>query len=148
MLDIVDRQARREAQEEEDAQREAAPLRPGQVPRRAPTRRCTSPARSSPTRRASGCFIADSTHHRIVITDLDGKKIAVAGTGQPGLKDGAFDKAQFDDPQGMAVQGDTLYVADRKNNCLRQLDLKAQTVKTVAGTTRTFQLPGTPRAMA
>jgi len=93
-------------------------------------------------------FIADSTHHRIVITDLDGKKIAIAGIGQPGHKDGAFDKAQFDDPQGMAVQDDTLYVADRKNNCLRQLDLKAQTVKTIAGTTKTFTLPGTPRAMA
>lgn len=93
-------------------------------------------------------LIADSTHHRIVVTDMDGKKIAIAGTGQPGNKDGAFDKAQFDDPQGMAVQDDTVFVADRKNNCIRQLDLKAQTVKTIAGTTRSFALPGTPRAMA
>ena len=83
-------------------------------------------------------FIADSTHHRIVITDMDGKKIAIAGTGYPGNKDGTFDKAQFDDPQGMAVHGDTVYVADRKNNVLRQLDLKAKTVKAVPGTKRTF----------
>ncbi len=61
-------------------------------------------------------FIADSTHHRIVITDLQGKKIAVAGVGEPGLADGAFDKAKFNDPQGMALYGDTLYVADRKNH--------------------------------
>ena len=93
-------------------------------------------------------LIADSTHHRVVVTDMSGNKIAIAGTGQPGHKDGAFEKAQFDDPQGMAVQGDTVYVADRKNNCLRQLDLTAQTVKTVPGTTRTFHLTGTPRAMA
>jgi thiol-disulfide isomerase/thioredoxin len=93
-------------------------------------------------------LIADSTHHRIVVTDLDGKKIAIAGTGQPGKVDGPFEKAQFDDPQGMAVQGDTVFVADRKNNCLRQLDLKAQTVRTIPDTTRTFQLPKTPRAMA
>lgn len=93
-------------------------------------------------------LIADSTHHRIVVTDLDGKKIAIAGTGQPGKVDGAFEKAQFDDPQGMAVDGDTVYVADRKNNCLRQLDLKTQTVRTVPGTTRTFQIPNTPRVMA
>ena len=79
-------------------------------------------------------FIADSTHHRIVVTDLDGKKLAIAGTGEPGLNDGTFDKAQFDDPQGMAVKGDTLYVADRKNHVIRALDLKAQTVKTIAGT--------------
>lgn len=93
-------------------------------------------------------LIADSTHHRIVITDLEGKKIAIAGTGQPGKVDGPFDKAQFDDPQGMAVLGDTVFVADRKNNCLRQLDLKTQTVRTIPDTTRTFQLPKTPRAMA
>jgi thiol-disulfide isomerase/thioredoxin len=79
-------------------------------------------------------FIADSTHHRIVVTDLDGKKIAIAGTGEPGLTDGAFAKAQFNDPQGMAVKGDVLYVADRKNHSIRALDLKGQTVKTVAGT--------------
>jgi len=79
-------------------------------------------------------FIADSTHHRIVVTDLDGKMLAIAGMGKPGRQDGAFAKAQFDDPQGMALHGDTLYVADRKNHLLRALDLKAQTVRTVAGT--------------
>ncbi|HJT78546.1 MAG TPA: thioredoxin-like domain-containing protein [Gemmataceae bacterium] len=84
---------------------------------------------------ASGrLFIADSTHHRIVITTLEGKKIAVAGTGTPGKDDGAFAKATFNDPQGMALRGETLFVADRKNNLIRALDLKAQTVTTVAGT--------------
>ncbi len=79
-------------------------------------------------------FISDSTHHRIVITTLDGKKIATAGDGQSGTTDGPFDKARFNDPQGLALDGDTLYVADRKNNLIRALDLKAQTVKTIAGT--------------
>jgi sugar lactone lactonase YvrE len=78
-------------------------------------------------------FIADSTNHRVVITDLDGKKIAIAGTGAEGSKDGGFDKAQFSDPQGMTLHEDTLYVADRKNHQIRALDLKKQTVKTVAG---------------
>ncbi len=79
-------------------------------------------------------FIADSTHHRIVITNLDGKKIAVAGIGKPGKEDGAFDKASFDDPQGLAVKGDLLYVADRKNHLIRELDMKRLKVRTVAGT--------------
>lgn len=79
-------------------------------------------------------FIADSTHHRIVITDLDGNKIAIAGMGQPGKQDGPFATAKFDDPQGMALNGDRLYVADRRNHCIRELDLKKQTVKTIAGT--------------
>jgi thiol-disulfide isomerase/thioredoxin len=79
-------------------------------------------------------FIADSTHHRIVITDLDGKKLAIAGTGRAGRIDGPFTQAVFNDPQGMALRGDTLYVADRKNHLIRALDLKAQTVTTAAGT--------------
>ena len=79
-------------------------------------------------------FIADSTHHRVVVTDLAGKKIAVIGTGSPGLKDGAFDAAQFNDPQGLALDGETLYIADRKNHSIRAADLKAGTVTLVAGT--------------
>lgn len=79
-------------------------------------------------------FIADSTHHRVVITTLDGKKVVVVGTGEPGWKDGGFAQAQFDDPQGMALDADTLYVADRKNHTIRAIDLKIQSVRTVAGT--------------
>jgi DNA-binding beta-propeller fold protein YncE len=78
-------------------------------------------------------FIADSTNHRVVVTDLNGKKIAVAGTGTPGKTDGPFAQAQFDDPQGLALDAETLYVADRKNHLIRALDLKAGTVRTVAG---------------
>lgn len=78
-------------------------------------------------------FIADSTHHRVVVTDLNGKHIVTIGTGVPGKTDGAFDKAQFDDPQGMCVRGDTVYVADRKNHLIREIDLKAKKVTTIAG---------------
>ena len=79
-------------------------------------------------------FIADSTNHRVVVTDLAGKKLAVIGTGTPGLKDGTFAEAQFNDPQGLALDGETLYIADRKNHSLRTADLKAGTVTLVAGT--------------
>ena len=79
-------------------------------------------------------FISDSTHHRIVITDLDGKKIALVGTGKPGHADGTFEKSSFNDPQGLALKGDILYVADRKNHMIRALDLKKRTVRTIAGT--------------
>lgn len=78
--------------------------------------------------------IADSTHHRVIVTNLKGEKKAVIGNGTPGNKDGKFADVQFDDPQGLALDGDTLYIADRKNHVLRAADLKAGTVKTVAGT--------------
>lgn len=92
------------------------------------------PGKVVPDTAGKRLFIADSTHHRIVITDLDGNKIAIAGTGESGAADGPFEKATFNDPQGMALKGDILYVADRKNHLIRALDLKAKTVKTVAGT--------------
>ncbi len=79
-------------------------------------------------------FIADSSNNRIVITDLQGKCLAVAGTGKEGKADGPFAKAMFSDPQGLAFDGvKYLYVADRKNHLIRELDIKEQTVKTIAG---------------
>src|SRR5439155_14941264 len=58
---------------------------------------------------------------------------AVAGTGLPGRADGSFATAFFNDPQGLALRKGVLYVADRKNHLIRALDLKKQTVSTLAG---------------
>ena len=79
-------------------------------------------------------FIADSNHNRLVITKLDGTLLESVGTGVPGAVDGAFDKASFNRPQGMALDGDSLYVADTENHLIRCVDLKTRTVQTVAGT--------------
>ncbi|HMP04578.1 MAG TPA: thioredoxin-like domain-containing protein [Gemmatales bacterium] len=93
-------------------------------------------------------FIADSSHQRIVITTLEGKLIDVVGTGQVGKRDGRFDEATFDDPQGLALIGDHLYVADRRNCLIRRIDLKDKTVLTVAGTGQQAYLPAAPRGPA
>src|SRR6266404_7938703 len=79
-------------------------------------------------------FIADSDHNRLVIAKLDGTLIETIGTGAHGAEDGLFDRATFFRPQGMVLDGDTLYVADTENHLIRQIDLKAKTVKTIAGT--------------
>ena len=79
-------------------------------------------------------FIADSNHNRIVITRLDGALVETIGSGAPGAADGAYDKASFFRPQGMALDGDSLYVADTENHLLRKVDLKTRAVQTVAGT--------------
>ncbi len=88
--------------------------------------------------KANQLFVSDSNHNRVIISDLNGKVLAVAGSGERGLKDGAFDEAQFSNPQGLALQreGDkaTLYVADTNNHVIRALDLNNGTVKTIAGT--------------
>ena len=79
-------------------------------------------------------FIADSNHNRIVITRLDGTLVETIGTGAPGAVDGSYDKASFFRPQGMALDGDNLYVADTENHLLRKVDLKSRSVQTLAGT--------------
>ncbi|MEX2317210.1 MAG: thioredoxin-like domain-containing protein [Pirellulales bacterium] len=79
-------------------------------------------------------FIADSNHNRIVVTNLDGRLRSVIGTGAIGRTDGAYDKAMFNHPQGLAVVGETLYVADAENHLLRKIDLKNEQVTSIAGT--------------
>ncbi len=81
-------------------------------------------------------FIADSNHNRIVITNSEGEVLDIAGNGETGRNDGGFKDARFHHPQGMALHGDDLYVADTENHLIRKLDLKAKTVKTIAGTGR------------
>ncbi len=79
-------------------------------------------------------FIADSGHHRIVVTDLQGGNPIVIGSGDAGFVDGSYEEARFHSPEGIELNGDTLYVADRLNHAIREVDLVNQTVTTIAGT--------------
>src|SRR5206468_2862934 len=54
--------------------------------------------------------------------------------GAIGKTNGPFDKASFDHPQGMALVGNQLYVADTENHLIRSVDLTSKTVHTLAGT--------------
>ncbi len=88
-------------------------------------------------------FISDSNHNRIVVTSLDGQLLDVIGTSEIGAADGAYDVAQFDHPQGMALDGDTLYVADTENHLLRTINLTDKTVSTLSGTGEQDRTRGT-----
>src|SRR5712691_4583697 len=121
---------------EKDQQASSALSFPGKVLAHAPSQRL---------------FIADSNNNRIVIADLDGKVLDVAGSGALGKADGDFHAATFHHPQGMALDGHLLYVADTENHLLRRLDLQARTVTTIAGTgaqARTANVPGTGTQVA
>ena len=101
-------------------------------------------------------LVADSNHNRIVVLSLPAAGQApagqaeaavrdVIGSGREGLKDGPADAAEFNHPQGMAIDGDVLYVADTENHALRRVDLKARTVTTIADTgkqARRFNVAG------
>ena len=96
-------------------------------------------------------FIADTNHHRLVMTDLRGTVQAVIGSGRAGAADGPFASASFRQPQGMTLHGSMLYVADTGNHLLRRVDLRRRVVDTVLGSgdkARTFNVPGTGRGVA
>ncbi len=76
-------------------------------------------------------FIADSNHNRIVVTSLDGKMIDTVGSGLQGDGDGIFSQARFFRPQGLALDGDILYVADTENHQIRAIDFQARAVHTI-----------------
>ncbi|MDE2836747.1 MAG: thioredoxin-like domain-containing protein [Chloroflexota bacterium] len=79
-------------------------------------------------------FIADSGHHRVLVTDTDGQIQTVVGSGQEGFADGVPEGARFSSPQGMALSGEVLYVADTGNHAIRAVDLEMAVVDTVVGT--------------
>jgi DNA-binding beta-propeller fold protein YncE len=87
--------------------------------------------------------ISDSNHHRLVVTDLEGKAELVVGNGDSPLTTGDrvgafearnFDEPLFDNPQGVVVDGDTLYVADAGTHTIVKVSLVGGTVETFAGT--------------
>ena len=84
---------------------------------------------------AGRLFVADTNHHRIIQADIQTGQIkAVYGSGVPGLMDGLTTAAQFYNPQGMELDGDTLYVADVDNHAIRTIDLETGQVETLVGT--------------
>ncbi len=82
-------------------------------------------------------YVADSKNHQIkAITDAGAVSI-LAGSGVPGLSDGAGRAAQFHEPTGIAFDASlkVLYVADRQNHTIRQVTTDG-VVTRIAGTGR------------
>lgn len=82
---------------------------------------------------AGNVWVADSGNNRVLKIDADGKILATIGKSERGFADGDFAAAAFDEPHGLALKGDLLYIADTRNNAIRVADLKQGKVKTLAG---------------
>ncbi len=97
-------------------------------------------------------IIADSDHNRIVVVSMPDATIqAIVGSGTAGFADGPFAEAQFRKPQGVAVEGDSIYVADTENHAIRVIDRARRMVFTLAGTgtqARDYNVPGNGRSVA
>jgi DNA-binding beta-propeller fold protein YncE len=81
-------------------------------------------------------FVSDAGNNRILRIDVaTGKYLAVYGSGAAGFTD-SFDSSKvcFHTPQGMALRGNVLFVADTANHAVRAIDIPSGAVTTLGGT--------------
>ena len=78
-------------------------------------------------------IVADTTNNRIRKIGRDGTVSTVAGSGERGHQDGKGERASFDGPIGVAVDGaGSIFVADTYNDCIRKIATNGE-VTTIAG---------------
>ncbi|XP_075949868.1 NHL repeat-containing protein 2 [Anarhichas minor] len=77
--------------------------------------------------------IADTGHHRILVVSSAGQLLRVIGGPKSGRQDGDLSEASFNAPQGVAIKGEAVYVADTENHLIRKIDLLEGRVSTLAG---------------
>ncbi len=97
----------------------------------------------------SRLYIADSGHNRILVMTSAGQVLRQYGSEGAGFIDGNGSTAAFDNPQGMVLVDDFLYVADTGNHAIRRIHTRTNDVVTIAGTgkagtTAAVDIPGTP----
>ena len=106
------------------------------APRPAPAGTLSFPGKIAVDPAGQRLAISNSNHNRILICALEtperAKIVETVGTGEVGSGDGAFDRASFNHPQGICFAAEKLYVCDTENHLLRQIDLAAKTVRTMA----------------
>jgi DNA-binding beta-propeller fold protein YncE len=85
--------------------------------------------------------VSDSGHHRVLVLGSDGAVQDTIGSGLRGHREGPFAEAALDDPQGLALDGDALYVADARAHAIFRADLRERRLERIAGT---FELGRAP----
>lgn len=85
-------------------------------------------------------YVVDSGHHRVLECTPTGRIHRQFGSGGPGFIDGPMELAAFQNPQGLSLQRDVLYVADTGNHAVRRIKLGTGDVETLVGAGR----PGSP----
>lgn len=89
-------------------------------------------------------YVADSYNHKIRRVNLEKQELTTfLGDGEPGLRD---DPPRFSEPAGLAVAGNTLFVADTNNHLIRKVDLATSKVTTMTIVGLTPPQPAPPSA--
>jgi hypothetical protein len=92
--------------------------------------------------------VSDSGHHRVLILGPDGAVQDTIGSGLRGHREGPFAEAALDDPQGLALSGDSLYIADARAHAVFRADLLNRTLHRLAGTAELGRTPLSQRTRA
>lgn len=88
-------------------------------------------------------YVADAGSHTIRRIGSDGNVMTVAGSGEPGDRDGLRGEAQFQWPTGVSVDIEgNLIVSDSKNHRIRKILLPQGRVSTLAGSGRPGDIDG------
>ena len=97
-------------------------------------------------------YVCDSSRNRILECTHEGRVLRQFGSGTPGYWDGHLAEAGFCDPCGLALSGESLYVADSGNHAVRRVRLASGQVETVLGCGRLgYDAPrdgGAPKELA
>ncbi len=86
--------------------------------------------------RSGNLYIADTMNHRVRKVDgMSGVITTLAGTGQARFSGdgGPAVLAALNEPTGVAVNDDALYIADQSNNRVRMVQLATGVITTIAG---------------
>ena len=75
-------------------------------------------------------YVIDRNNHAIRKITPGGEVTTLAGNGSPSYADGVGVNASFNQPSGICIVSNNLYVADKGNNCIRSITLSG-TVSTV-----------------
>jgi len=77
-------------------------------------------------------YVADTYNNVIrAVTVADNSVSTVFGSGEDGMVDGSALEASFDEPKGIEIAGDTLYIADTNNHIIRTANLSTGEVNTI-----------------
>jgi DNA-binding beta-propeller fold protein YncE len=79
-------------------------------------------------------YISDTNHNRILRIDIGTRKILdIIGSGQNGFEDGLFKDAKLNQPRGIYLKENYLYIADTNNHSIRRADINSKKLITLAG---------------
>jgi hypothetical protein len=81
--------------------------------------------------RNNSVYVADTYNQKIKTIDLATGQTRTLSGGNSGLKDGDPTNAQFNEPGGLSIASDKLYIADTNNHAIRVLDLESKAVSTL-----------------